>query len=241
MTDPRMAMEKSFAGKVFTALKTWLARVRTAVMSAWTKNRQRPDPIAVAAETPLWTRLVQGLMAELKLAADQGFSEVANAGKPLNEQFIEQQLAQSYRLMVGIPDEVQALIQREINDAVNGGDSPQRIAARVDALLDATGSARWTNRANVIATTEIHRAGQAGIQAAGMAISRLESVRLNKKWISHRDERTRQAHRDADGQIVPLNSTFLVGNDSLLYPSDPTAPPETVINCRCEMLILDAN
>jgi len=240
MTDPRMQLEESFASKVFSALATWLAKVRQAVMSAWKVHRLRPDPLAIQATKPIWIRLVDGLQEELRRAADLGFSEVANQAAPKNEQLIEQSLAASYHLMVGIPDEVQQEIQKEINDAVNAGDSPDRIAARVDALLDANGSQRWRNRARTIAATEIHRSANSGVQAAGMAISRLESVRLNKKWVTRHDNRVRITHVAADRQVVPLNSLFTVGTSRMLTPGDPTAPPEEVINCRCSMSIEDA-
>lgn len=234
------SIEKSFASKVFQALSTWLAKVRDAVMSAWNKHKTTPNPQAVATTQPLWLRLLDGLENELKAAAAAGWKDVSQTPLPADQQFISQQLALTHRLLVGIPDEVQDLIQREINTAVSQGDAPDAIARRVDLLLSATGSQRWQNRAQVIATTEVHRMANAARQAAAMQVQRIEGdPHLTKKWLAHRDERTRADHRDADGQVVPLNEAFTVGDGPMLYPGDPAAPAEQVVNCRCSMGIRD--
>lgn len=236
-----MDLEASFASKVFSALSTWLAKVRDAVMAAWKSHKRRPDPLAVQATKPLWIRLVDGLQEELRRAALQGYSEVANAPKSAHIQLIEQKLAKSRQLMVRIPDELQQEIQFQINVAVNRGATPQQIADVVDRMLDVSGSERWSRRAKVIAATEVHRMANMGVQAAGMAVSRLESVRLNKRWKTRHDDRVRPDHVMTDGQVVPLNSMFKVGvaGVPMLCPGDPDAPADQTIECRCSMDIED--
>jgi putative actinophage protein; putative signal peptide len=56
-----------------------------------------------------------------------------------------------------------------------------------------------------------------------------------KKWVAHHDDRTRPAHREADGQTVPATDTFTVGGFRMRYPKDPSAPLHLTINCRCIM------
>jgi uncharacterized protein with gpF-like domain len=233
MADPRMDMERTFAAKVFDALKTWLAKVRTAVMGPWNKHKSKPSAIEVHTAQPLWLRLVAALEADLKPHAQQGINEVPGAKVDAQDQFIQNQLAVIHRLLVRIPDEVQNLIQNEINQAVNDGASLEQIAARVDALLDATGSQRWKNRAQVIAVTSTHQLANAGIQAAGSALQRQEGTQLMKTWTSKKDSLVRKDHADANGQTVPMNSFFKVGGSPMLFPGDPTAPADQVINCRC--------
>ena len=55
----------------------------------------------------------------------------------------------------------------------------------------------------------------------------------NKTWVAHHDKHTRFTHRVANGQTVPLNDPFQVGNDSLMFPGDPSGSPEEIMNCRC--------
>lgn len=57
-----------------------------------------------------------------------------------------------------------------------------------------------------------------------------------KKWVAHHDDRTRPAHREADGQTVPTTDTFTVGGYRMRYPKDPSAPLHLTINCRCIMV-----
>lgn len=61
---------------------------------------------------------------------------------------------------------------------------------------------------------------------------------LTKTWRSGFDSRVRDAHREANGQVVPFNSKFSVGGESLQRPGDPNGSASNVINCRCSMIVL---
>jgi hypothetical protein len=61
-----------------------------------------------------------------------------------------------------------------------------------------------------------------------------------KQWLSAGDERVRPTHIEADGQVVPLEQPFLVGDAELFYPGDPDGPDEEVINCRCTVIYSDS-
>lgn len=58
-----------------------------------------------------------------------------------------------------------------------------------------------------------------------------------KEWLAMPDERTRFTHAMADGQRVPIDTPFIVGDSLMMYPMDASlgAPPEEIINCRCVM------
>jgi hypothetical protein len=58
---------------------------------------------------------------------------------------------------------------------------------------------------------------------------------MQKEWISASDERTRAAHREANGQIVDFNKPFIVKGEELMRPGDPSGSASNVINCRCSM------
>lgn len=53
------------------------------------------------------------------------------------------------------------------------------------------------------------------------------------EWLSTMDDRVRDAHAAANGQIVQVGMPFKVGGESLLYPGDPAGSAGNVINCRC--------
>ena len=63
----------------------------------------------------------------------------------------------------------------------------------------------------------------------------IDSGKTKKMWVSQRDGRVRHTHRVADGQTVPINGYFKVGNSLLAYPTDPEGEPEEIINCRCHV------
>ena len=44
------------------------------------------------------------------------------------------------------------------------------------------------------------------------------------------DGKTRQSHRNVNRQVRSIDKRF---SNGLLYPHDPNAPAEEVVNCRC--------
>lgn len=92
------------------------------------------------------------------------------------------------------------------------------------------------NRASAIRTarTAITSAQNGGRQAGGEDMEAMGCV-IEKEWHAHIDERTREAHADADGQTVPMDDTFNVGGEELMFPGDPDGSPENTYNCRCTM------
>ena len=100
-------------------------------------------------------------------------------------------------------------------------------------------------RAHIIARTETHGAANYGANETAKATG----LDLDKEWVSSHDRRTRdfgQAdgkvdeydHRSMDGQVVPMDSPFLMPwskGDPIkcMYPGDATLPAAASINCRC--------
>ena len=61
-------------------------------------------------------------------------------------------------------------------------------------------------------------------------------IRLEQQWMATLDERTRESHRELDGQHVPVGEKFEVDGEEIEFPGDPSAPPELVCNCRCTLV-----
>lgn len=92
------------------------------------------------------------------------------------------------------------------------------------------------SRARTIARTEIITAGRSGQYFADVQ----SGLVIGKKWMAAQQERTRDGHRGADGQVVEIDEPFLVANKSgqlepLLFPGDSSygASASNIINCRC--------
>lgn len=106
------------------------------------------------------------------------------------------------------------------------GESEGGSAAIASALRQGFGFDR--GRALRIARTE------AGSAANGAAIAGFQAGGANGKgWLATDDSRTRDSHRELDGEVVPIGSVF---SNGLRFPGDPQGEAEEVINCRCSIL-----
>lgn len=83
-------------------------------------------------------------------------------------------------------------------------------------------------RTEMIARTETIRASNAGTNE----LFSEWGVR-QQEWLATKDDRTRDDHAEADGQIVNMGAAFYVGGEWLDFPGDPNGSPENTINCRC--------
>ncbi|HQV19918.1 MAG: hypothetical protein KDB67_06325 [Gordonia sp.] len=99
----------------------------------------------------------------------------------------------------------------------------------------------WRWKARRIARTETHGAVNSGQLAAAIEMEAATGDTYYKRWLATEDTRTRAAHRVADGQTVPLRGKFRVGGWLLDFPGDPVGPGHLSINCRCTMILYDAD
>ena len=89
-------------------------------------------------------------------------------------------------------------------------------------------------RARTIARTETHAAATAGTDFAAKTVQDINpGITMMREWVAIEDSRTRQDHKDADGQVVGMDDPFTVGDSDLMRPGDPDGDPSEVINCRC--------
>lgn len=231
--------EGHLASVVGAALRRWFGQVGPKVMAPWRRYRMQPDPSGVFQAQGTWDSEVETIMTEIGKIAMGAWSEATDVPPVSRHAFLMSQLAQTQNFLARIPDEVYDLIFAEITDAVNGGANNEQVAGRVDQVLEYSGSERWPARARTIAQTEVTRAYGAGTLAAGIEQSRVTGRMLQKRWDSERDSRVRVSHRDVDGQVRDLAMPFYVDGFPLMFPGDPIGPPETVINCRCDLVIMN--
>lgn len=231
--------EDRLTGVVGQALSRWLGRVRDRVMEPWRRFGLQPDPNGVYLEQGAWDTEVDSIMTTIGRIAENAWSEAVDVPPVSRHAFVMAQLAMTENFLVQIPDEVYELVFAEITDAVNGGEDVDGIARRVDRVLLYSGSERWPGRARTIAQTETTRAYGAGTLAGGLEQARLTGRLLRKRWDSRDDSRVRVSHAQVDGDVLDLGMPFYVDGVPLMFPGDPMGPPETVINCRCDLTIVN--
>jgi len=93
-------------------------------------------------------------------------------------------------------------------------------------------------RAATIARTETHSAASFANHQVGMQYAKTQPA-MKKQWIATNDVRTREAHRIANGQIVNIDSPFIVGGRALQYTGDPQGGAANIINCRCAVIYIE--
>ena len=96
-------------------------------------------------------------------------------------------------------------------------------------------------RAATIARTETHAAATYGsIESVRVAERELGVVML-KLWLPTLDTRTRPDHAAMAGSpAIPMGEKFVVGGVEMDRPGDPSAPPESIIACRCALAYQEA-
>ena len=122
-------------------------------------------------------------------------------------------------------------IRNQITQGIIQGERLDQIAKR---LSTATGS---QNMRQMImhARTAMTSAQNAGRQIRYEEAEK-KDIKLHKEWMATFDNHTRDAHRELDGQKVPVGKKFKVDGYEIDYPGDPHAQPYLIYNCRCTMV-----
>lgn len=196
--------------------------------AAMNKHRQRIERLLL----PLWqdagnatqdsmkdTQKSRGLTLEIKADFDVEGTPTAN-----------KIVADWLRLWGGV--KITQIADTTLNDvrAIIAGGTEQGMSERAIAkLISSIAPTKSASRSQTIARTEAHQA--ANVTAA--ATAKASKLTLKKRWSASKGERTRTAHREADGQTVVQDQPFIVDGEQLMFPGDPSGSAGNVINCRC--------
>lgn len=132
-------------------------------------------------------------------------------------------------------DLVVAKIRSAGQDTIDEGEGAVPFADRIKSEMEELYDGFETYRADRIARTETVTASNVAQKTAAQASG---VPGLQKEWLSAEDERTRDSHAKADGEIIEMDGLFKVGGIEMDHPADPNGPPEEVINCRCTLAIV---
>lgn len=120
-------------------------------------------------------------------------------------------------------------IQNEITRGIAGGFTHDEIARNITFTTNAPRS-----RAKTIVQTESHRIQQASTYDAQVA-AKAKGADVVKQWDSVLDGKTRDTHRQLDGQIREIDAPFEMSGKKAMFPGDFGDPAEDC-NCRCVSL-----
>lgn len=136
--------------------------------------------------------------------------------------------------------------RRQLASAEARGDTAtaDHLRGQIRALVNTRDASnrRWWWRAERIARTETIGAYNAAAYTAGAAMASVTGTQRWAQWIATTtDARTRPTHLAAHLQVQALGEPFSVGVTTLRFPGDPSGPANEVINCRCTVIVLDAD
>ncbi|HEX8626881.1 MAG TPA: phage minor head protein [Catenuloplanes sp.] len=234
-----LAAEKRMQAAAKAALRAWLRTARAVTLPTVTAaGTLPPDPSALAGSGQAWLEaMTVHLLPEAARTFDAG---VIDAGGDLEvlrvAQSKDEYLAALPNRLVGVPDTAWQQVTAAVAELTQDGASIPRIRDAIEAIL---AERSWDDRAVTIARTETIGAYNAGTLTAWLTSQAALDEKLDKVWVATHDERTRDDHRDADGQRVPLDSVFMVGGVPLRFPGDPDAAAAQVVNCRCTMIEIE--
>lgn len=128
-------------------------------------------------------------------------------------------------------------VARSIAESYEAGATIPEAAEAIRAVT--SGLAGW--QATMLARTDLISLANGGSDIAVAAVNEEATAADEptfevKTWLATMDDRTRDTHAEADGQEVPIDQQFQVGEDWLDYPGDPNGSDAEVINCRCTAL-----
>ncbi len=201
-------------------------------------------------------RLVQGFTSEqtrvAQTAVHRGLLEGRNPRAQARE-FREsigltekqEQHVSNYRRLLQTQDK--AALSRRLRDARFDPTIERSIregkplgAEQIDKMVDRYRQRAVALRAETIARTESIRAlsaGQDEMYRQAVSEGSIGRDEVEMEWSTARDERVRMSHFLMNGQRQKIGDPFVSGLGNLLYyPSDPDAPPEDTINCRCSRI-----
>lgn len=169
-----------------------------------------------------WVRSAAGEIAPSEFA-----SQWASV---VNQQAVDY-LATATNRLSGVGDSIWNDIRLRTSQAIKTGASNETLRQEIQALGDYS-----EYRADAIARTETAGAYNSGNWAGAQALGPYGPV--EKVWVATLDGRTRPTHQRLHNKSMPTLQAFIVGGYPMMFPLDPSGPPQEVIQCRCYLEML---
>lgn len=198
----------------------------------------------------LVTRFTQAQRDATHLALTQGVQQGVNP----------REMARAFRQSIGLNGPQQAalgnyrrLLEQGSREALNRELRDRRFDATVDrAIRNRTPLTRdqidrmaeryrerlLIHRSEAIARTEALRSVNGGAESLfqqAVDMGKIRADQLDRKWVSARDSRVRDTHRQLNGQVRKFGQSWTTKHGAIRYPGDPNAHASEVVHCRCTL------
>jgi uncharacterized protein with gpF-like domain len=146
----------------------------------------------------------------------------------LTQVYKQRASAQAQRIASTTINNVQRSVASQLAVAGVDASDTRTLGRNVGAQL----SKHFGKRATGIACVETQHSAEVAKETEIQVVTP-NTATPTKEWVSQGDNRVRDAHLSADGQVVAVNQPFIVKGERLMYPGDPAGSPGNIINCRC--------
>ena len=133
--------------------------------------------------------------------------------------------------------DISAHVREEIGEVIAKGVTEGKSFKTIRRELQESSAEFSAVRAKRVAATEAGAALNAGrMDSLEQAKRETGGLLGAAEWLTTIDDRTRETHLEADGQIVPIGTPFKVGAEEALYPAAPNLSAAERVNCRCSLI-----
>ena len=126
--------------------------------------------------------------------------------------------------------ELRKAVNRQFITGIMKGERPDELVARLSKITEL----KLSDITRIARTQTTRLENMARLDAYG--VGKKMGYRMVKKWVCVNDHKTREAHKNADGQTVEIDKPFIVDGEELMHPGDQAGSAGNVINCRCFMI-----
>ena len=151
--------------------------------------------------------------------------KVVDQNVPFNEKALGFLQEHTFANIKGMTEEIANDLKQELERGIINGEGVTKLKERVSKVFDV-----GENRAEMIARTEINRANNNGKLLAVKG----SGLEYEKKWITHKDDRTSPICNRLDGQTVGISENFKDSGTSWEGQSPPSH-----VNCRSTMIFIE--
>lgn len=125
--------------------------------------------------------------------------------------------------------ELRKAVNRQFITGIMKGERPDELIARLSKVTEL----KLSDITRIARTQTTRLENMARLDAYG--VGKNMGYRMVKQWVCVHDKKTREAHKNANGQIVGIDEPFIVDGEELMHPGDQAGSAGNVINCRCFM------
>lgn len=126
--------------------------------------------------------------------------------------------------------ELRKAVNRQFISSIMNGENTDKLIKRIQKVTEL----KLSDITRIARTQTTRLENEARLDACKVVANM--GYKMVKRWDCVHDNRTRPAHKQANGQVVDYDKPFIVDGEKLMIPGDVNGSPGNIINCRCTII-----